>query len=643
MTIDTYVFPIRIQAQAVFTNHPTHRSHRQVQLPQCRDPYVLSPPAFYPGRVTIKHWQLRDLILPSSQNPNAVYYPTDTIVHSLDLETAKTSLVCEYNFAPKCITELSGNIAAGGLIDNSCSSALPTLIPPSSPTPANERGLFSIYNSHTQQSNSIRVGSLINNSISLYKPTNSDSLYRSILCNNDRNLYFLDIAESHISKSHKIKLDCSLNNVELSPDQKTLICCGDSQNLHIIHGDFQSKVSSDHKLKTNASSGFSTTFHPSGVLFATAFQDGKVLLYDLRSLKSPLKTFYSTRCDQQNGAIRCAKFIQGSEDFLAYTEHMGRVHIVDTRNFSDHQVISYPSNYGLPGITPTYKPSSTFNQDPEIELMELELELGMEQKPTNNNFANYQPIVQTYDGTISNTANSTHLVPSRLDRIERVRRRSLTHHSIEASLGTNWTLVYTDDVTPNNNINSHGINDPQLVRFYGGLGPSRFTLDVSPSSSPNNNSRISYIPGRSNGFEEHASLNLRSYHLSSINVHNNVGIPAELSPSQRAPVRDFEVGYPIASSSSSNSAGAPAGSNTTTSNYDNNYHRLPLHLNTNDHSTSSSNSTRTDLYEYSDLDISGLGWTTFDGGSLIIGTDKGISRWKIDSWRRHCFGSVEYR
>ena len=40
---------------------------------------------FHPARITIKHWQLRDLVSVSTERPSLVYYPTDNKVNSIDL------------------------------------------------------------------------------------------------------------------------------------------------------------------------------------------------------------------------------------------------------------------------------------------------------------------------------------------------------------------------------------------------------------------------------------------------------------------------------------------------------------------------------------------------------------------------------
>jgi hypothetical protein len=95
-------------------------------------------------------------------------------------------------------------------------------------------------------------------------------------------------------------------------------------------------------IETKSDFGFSVEFHSSGVLFGAAFQDGRARLYDIRNLKTELADFVSTRVHESAGALRCLKFTQGPEDLMFLTEQHDRVHIIDLRDFDDHQVLSIP-------------------------------------------------------------------------------------------------------------------------------------------------------------------------------------------------------------------------------------------------------------------------------------------------------------
>ncbi len=452
------------------------------------------------------------------------------------MKTAKTSLVCEYGFAPKCITETEGFIAAGGIVDTTCSSTPPDFYPTLDGTDG--KGLFSIYNQRTDDLVSVKLGALINNCVSLFS-TGSNHL-KSIVCNNDKNLYFLDVLPSGIILDHKIKCSVSLNNAELSPDRKTLICSGDSKGIYVFHDDFKTNHPEDYQIETDASAGFSTTFHPSGVMFATAFQSGKILLYDTRYLKNPLKSLKSTRCEQQNGSFRAAKFIPGPEDFLAFSEHLGRVHIVDTRNFDNHQVVLFPTNYGMPDVTPVFPGTDN--------------ELGL---PLNDKVYDYEPVIQKFDEIKKNFRTS---ISQPLMSLERRRlSANINTDTHEVSLGPHGTLVFTTD----NRRTSHD-----------NLSPTR------RNSSTSNNYRL---------WVEH------------------------LNQSPRGSLSSGDIRH--------------GGS-------DESLHNV--------NSTPSISDRTSDAYEFSNVDISGLCWSGYDGGSLIIGTDKGITRWKIDSWARRCFSSCAY-
>lgn len=193
--------------------------------------------------------------------------------------------------------------------------------------------------------------------MSLSKVSNSE--YSSFVCNNDMSLYNAAINNSQIVIKSSINLDSPLNHSALSDDQKTLVVVGDCSNIFVLHPDQMrdGSLRQDNIIETPCDSGFSTSFDSSGIHFATCFQDGTTLIYDVRNLgQGPLKEIYSTRKNASNGAFRCVKYSRGTDDLLIISEHVGRVHVVDTRDFNNHQVIMLPVN-SLP--TRSNQPSST--------------------------------------------------------------------------------------------------------------------------------------------------------------------------------------------------------------------------------------------------------------------------------------------
>ncbi|CCK67968.1 Gid11p KNAG_0A02790 [Huiozyma naganishii CBS 8797] len=92
----------------------------------------------------------------------------------------------------------------------------------------------------------------------------------------------------------------------------------------------------------NGDHGFYNSFSENDSQFATLFQNGVCLLYDIRNTAAPLTEITSTRPHSHNGAFRVCRFSYGLDDLLFVSEHQGRVHVVDTRNFVNHQVIMIP-------------------------------------------------------------------------------------------------------------------------------------------------------------------------------------------------------------------------------------------------------------------------------------------------------------
>ena len=82
------------------------------------------------------------------------------------------------------------------------------------------KGLFSFYNPELKQLNTVKVGEMINNDVTLYKSSNNH--FQSYICNNDTFLYCLDINQSEFKCLNKINCEpnTSLNNVVKTLNRK---------------------------------------------------------------------------------------------------------------------------------------------------------------------------------------------------------------------------------------------------------------------------------------------------------------------------------------------------------------------------------------------------------------------------------------
>lgn len=310
-------------------------------------------------RATINHWQLRDL-MKFDQETNSIYYTKDDSISCLKLnkegkghgsnDSFASSSMLNLKYFPRCFNHTNGVIVTGGLLTNA-SDLFSSKIENLTTSRRTNKGLFSFYNSHLDVSKTVRVGEMINNDVTVY-PSSSNSL-ESYICNNDSNLYCLDINNNDsIKVANKIncEINTCLNNVVRNPiNHKILTVTGDSSSIFLVDPTSSSKTFKT--ISTGHDSGFGISYHPNGNLFSSVFQDGTCLLYDLRNIKKdePLIEIKSTRPGHQSGAFRVCKFSPENDlnDLLIISEHVGRVHVIDLRNLNydnvdDHQVIVAP-------------------------------------------------------------------------------------------------------------------------------------------------------------------------------------------------------------------------------------------------------------------------------------------------------------
>ncbi|ODV86687.1 hypothetical protein CANARDRAFT_230630 [[Candida] arabinofermentans NRRL YB-2248] len=329
MTVDTGI------TLSAFSNKPS--IHNQLEHNS-----LLLKSRFYNVDITMVHWQLKDLICASS-NSNNIYYPYDKQLMKLNFDDSNSIELTKFDTSPRCLKEKDGLIVIGAEINSNINNNNNNNSNNSNNI-SSRRGLFGLFNENTNYLENKIVGNLINNDVSIYKLSNNS--YKSIICNNDQNLYLLDINNNGInSKSEtKINLGMPLNHSSLSPDQKNLITVGDSPKIILLHPMEENlkNINSKTIISTNYDSGFSIDWNQSSQLFSVCFQEGINQIYDIRNTTHPIHEIYSTRKSQQNGAFRVTTFTKGTDDFLFISEHQGRIHMIDTRNFNNHTIILLP-------------------------------------------------------------------------------------------------------------------------------------------------------------------------------------------------------------------------------------------------------------------------------------------------------------
>ncbi|GME75329.1 unnamed protein product [Ambrosiozyma monospora] len=271
-----------------------------------------------------------------------------------------TTTVAKFQDCPRCIKELDDVIVVGSLANTTrnpvATNSRVTQVLSNSNTDRYEKtmkGLFGVCVRDTGYTEDVNVGSLINNSVNIFKQSNS--LYQSFVCNNDHKLYLMDIVNrSGVELNSVHKMDFALNHSAVSPDNKTLVVVGDNSKFYLVHPEEDFDKNKEF-IQTNLDSGFSIDFNTSGLLFSVCFQAGVNQIYDIRNTSKPIHEIYSTRKNNQSGAFRVCKFTKNTDDLLFISEHQSRVHMVDARDFMTHQVVV------LPKIVHDYR-TGTYNQ-----------------------------------------------------------------------------------------------------------------------------------------------------------------------------------------------------------------------------------------------------------------------------------------
>ncbi|SCV05353.1 LANO_0H05622g1_1 [Lachancea nothofagi CBS 11611] len=559
----------------------------------------------------------------------------------------------EFDFKSRCFQERGGLLASGGLMgpddngnwaqfsrqssstaDNSASDSSNSKIEPIKiangavlsdhnpySNPESWKGVLSVYNEENDTSLTYRLGQYINNCVLLHpKSTQQFDLFA---CNNDAHLYQCDISNRGVELTRRYSdLKFSLNNATLSHDGKTLITSGDSSKFAIYH---QNEITGFFSLKYDTQPqwgssfirnkripryampdrsgfidniyevpggdhGFYTSFSENDLLFASVFQNGTCWVYDARKMETPLAEINSTRKYTQNGAFRVCKFSEGMDDLLFISEHHGRVHVVDTRNFMNHQVIMIPDRNSSSGDDKqppaTARRSSMPAQlnDPHttfaasIPVSELQPQLIPYPKVINcmNN---------NLDASRPDEESAETVVTGRRERRRssfRVRRFSTSNNSPVLSL---------ESIDPSILDSRYNAQNYRAVDNYNYVGESR----------------------RGSEFSLHRQNHLPHHTDSESLFVNDVEVVEAYSD-----VND-ELSHTIVPGSRSQAR-----------------RTSPSVLQYTRGSDLSTNGT-------DENSISGIDWMDDEeGSSLVIGTDYGIMKWNINSWARRSFPSYDF-
>ncbi|EJS42706.1 YLR149C [Saccharomyces arboricola H-6] len=704
--------------------------------------YMMPALELYDAKVSINHWQLRDCIKPGSMNQSKLYYIYDHSIRVLDTDSlalrspvrrhhsiqprnsSRTSIskastkgagtnssfisknlhvpsekLVEFNFKPRCFTELNGLTVCGGLIGSDdkgfpsnwnrlSQNANVSLPPPSQPInisknisfPINShysnpniwKGIVEFYNQESDTMMTFTLGQFINNCVTLYdRATTQFDLFA---CNNDGHLYQCDVSNRDVTLVKRYAdLKFPLNNASLSHDGQTMVVSGDSNKFAVynqneltnqfsLHYDnHPSWGSSSHHIRRiprfalpdeseyieniyeapNSDHGFYNCFSENDLQFATVFQNGSCSVYDVRNMATPMAEISSTRPHSHNGAFRVCRFSYGLDDLLFISEHQGRVHVVDTRNFVNHQVIVIPDKVNMEYINEQrHNSNSRFNMN------------NGNDNDGNNNGKNDSQLSQGTDyHSLARRRFSLPSLPNAatepwITMAQRIPKRYLEPQILPfpkvMDKISNESVLFSPACNPSNDTSHRNKRrcsfrirrvststptvDPAIAQFA--VNPGSTTIDSNATSSSNSAPRnlidpliLSHQQMQDDVFEDD------EYYETYNDVHSTYRVSSEypdLSP------RAFESFLRPPSTPDL----PPDDDNFATNNRNNrgtsNFLRRAVI------------STQENSEFLEENNISGINWVEDrNGSSLVIGTDYGIMRWNINSWARRSFSSYD--
>ncbi|KAF9172140.1 hypothetical protein BGX21_007866 [Mortierella sp. AD011] len=286
----------------------TYTSQSQVIRDNCE--FLKPKPRVHNQRLTIQHWQLRDLITCPKSSEEFIYVNTST-VNSYNTQTKVTTpLMSEIGFHPTSLTAACGYLAAGGQESQ--------LI---------VKQLNSTWFAHTS------VGGTINNALCISEHLGGTRL---LISNNDQTIKVYSLPG--LQKLTSIQLPTAVNYTSVSPDGRKMVAVGDTNQVFL----YDISVAGGYRkigTYTATEASFSCAWNQSSEKFAVASQDGFVSIWDIRHSEKLCK-LGSKQQPQSKGATRCVKFSSsGSIDLLMFSEHSSYVNLVDARTFNDRQVV----------------------------------------------------------------------------------------------------------------------------------------------------------------------------------------------------------------------------------------------------------------------------------------------------------------
>ncbi|KAI8372736.1 WD40-repeat-containing domain protein [Radiomyces spectabilis] len=326
-----------------------------------RDPvqYVRVKPRIHDQKVSIHHWQLRDLVL-TRQEPYAtgLIVPTGQDVFEYNYKTGhREFLMSEIGYPPTCMTTGFGYVAAGG-----------------------QRGDLTLRNLENENQMTITTSPncTINNGLCLSQVHGNTRL---LVANNDATIRVFTVP--YLEHIDTLNFRTAVNHTAVSPDGGKMVAVGDDNNVHLFAITLSGRYDLVATMAASRDANFSVSWNHTSDKFAVASQDGTVHVWDIRNRQPLCKFGGNQNTSITKGAARCVKFTQsGAVDLLAFTEHVSHVNIIDARTFDAMQTIRVgPAAYDTPITGLSFSPDSqSMFVGLEGAILEYKVDTGMRRR-----------------------------------------------------------------------------------------------------------------------------------------------------------------------------------------------------------------------------------------------------------------------
>ncbi|SSD59420.1 uncharacterized protein SCODWIG_01181 [Saccharomycodes ludwigii] len=653
--------------------------------------------SLYDVRVTINHWQLRDLV--KGYKDDQILYCFENSIRALntgasyDTQDTASSNSSFYEdkvilpFKPKCFRENSNILVCGGVYSledesllerirrrrnqnlsnllDSFESVVPNNTINNNTTNGNNwKGLISITpdisSTESIKTSTYKIGQYINNDIEISSDGCSGK-YEIFSCNNDSHLYHCDVSNSRVTLLNTYSdLKFPLNSCKLSHDGKMMAVSGDSNKFALYHrssalcGEFFSVYSPSSAINTSSSNTNSNQFNrvPRYAINDNSYSD-KIDIFESIKGDHGFSTSFS-QTDYQFSTI-----FQNGVCLIYDTRKMNRpIHIISTSR-PKNQAGSFRCCKYSGGLDDLLFISEHASRVHVIDTRNFNNHLVIK-------FADKVKFPEMNPLEVPNYSNTGSIAVNESIRGEANVTYGHARNSILENAGledNNYNILKPRVITFHNKDKLHYLH--RTFGYYN-TGPDFLNPLERNYNDDNSAARENNSGGYENSNEkdeytiiEPEQLDLNVVATSQLKSSGPCNIMSE--PKKKRKVNVVE-GHQIREHDNNN-----IGDDHITAPVDNSHNETStidnaiLSSSTSSSSNSSSSSFLSDPFSYGsnslqagfysrgniiiseDNDISGIDWVqNGNGSSLLIGTSFGIYKWNVDSWSRRSFNTYDF-